>query len=272
MTLQDGDATFAGVTMGARSAHGITWEELVGLTDLPRSNIDNPPPQRLHDPAVPGWADIGWRQITAANLQVAGDPKIRDLRSAMMDRLSIRPFVFADVSIAVGDLMVAVVADRLEYGRGPIQHSVREWVPSAQWLAADPTIYSSTATSTAIDTAGDPFVAVTVTNAGTFATPSGRQWTASLTATGGSVGSPYIAIPATGQVVTWQGLTMTTGQVLVVDVNRSSWVGALGLDGLVRSGSSEFPDWPILQPGANTVRVGCASGRLVGSLSSRSSW
>lgn len=268
--LREGDALFGSVEMGASSDLGINWDDLVGLTDMPRVGTDNPPPERLCDPAVPQWADIGWRQITAQNVLVHGDDKVRALRAAMQDRYTLRPLRFADASIADGDLMVMVVADRCEYARGVLSHSQREYRPSLQWLAADPTIYSADPTPHDFDTTTVLHADISVTNDGTFASPSGRAWTIEMTAVG-TTKNPFVQIVANGQIVTWQNVTLTDGQALVVDEFRSSWIGALGLDGTTRSaGGSEFADWPIFAPGESTFRVGCSSGRLTGTLSTRS--
>jgi len=272
--LPDGDASFGGVQMGATSSTKILWDRLTGLVDLPRPAADNPRPQRIHDPAVPGWADIGWRQIIAENVQVLDDSALMSLRAAMADRLTLREFKFHDSLLTDDeDLMVAVVADQMPFGRTAAEFANRNYQPSVQWLAADPTIYSATAGDLAFGGGGSPVTTVdlTVTNNGTMESPSGRAWTLRLTAHGTTT-SPSIRNVESGQVVTWAGLSMTSGQVLEVDVNRSSWIGSLGVDGYVTSGGSDFPNWPTLPPGESTIRIACATGALSGNFHPRSTW
>ncbi len=272
--LPDGDARFGGVQMGASSSTGILWDRLSGLVDLPRPSADNPRPQRIHDPAVPGWSDIGWRQIIAENVQVMNDSALMSLRAAMADRLTLRAFTFHDSLLTdAEDLMVMVVADQMPFGRTAAEFVNRNYQPSIQWLAADPTIYSAVAGNQSFGGGGDPVTTVdlTVTNNGTMQSPSGRAWTLRITAHG-TVTNPSIRRTGTGQVVTWAGLTMTSGQVLEVDENRCSWIGALGVDGYVTSGGSDFPNWPTLPPGESTIRIACASGALSGNFHPRSTW
>lgn len=269
MPLAEGDALWNGLTMGATSALKINWGRLAGLTDQPR-NDDTP--ARLHDAAVPRWARIGWRQITATDVVVDGDQKLRELRAAMADRETIRPFRFKDAALSDDELAVYALADRCEYDKGAIEHSQRDYRPSLQWQAADSTIYSADPTVVAFGgVSGLGVDEKTVTNAGTFATPSGRAWTLTITAKS-AVTSPFIRIQAHGESVTWRGLNMTTNQVLRVDENRSSWIGSLGLDGFVRSDLSDFPNWPVMQPGNQTFKVGAVSGLVTAELTYRSAW
>lgn len=268
--VADGDATWASLTMGRTTSTKIYWDQLEGLTDGGRTDT---PPDSLHDPAVPAWAreSIGWRQIAAVNAVVVGDTKLRALRAAMSDRLSIGEFVFHDEALSSSDLMVAAVAARCDYGKGAVEHAERVYRPSLQWQCADPTIYSAVAEDLSFGADPVAYADLTVTNAGTFASPSGRAWTLRILAHG-TVVSPYIRISAHGESVTWRGLTMTGGQELEVDVNRSSWIGSEGQDGYVRSDESDFPNWPILRPGVQTFRVGCVSGAISGNLHPRSTW
>jgi hypothetical protein len=269
MTLADGDATFDTVTMGASSEHGINWDRLAGLTDLPR--LDSDPPDRIHDPAVPAWAQIGWRQVTASNMSVKDPTKLLALRTAMTDRVTIRELVFHDSMLSDDDLMLACVADRCEYDKGAVEHSQGEYEPSLQWLAGDPTIFSDAVGDLSFGGSPVAYADLTVTNEGTFASPSGRAWTLRIQAHGPVV-SPYIRISAHNESITWRGLAMTSGQVLTVDEFRSSWIGSEGQDGYVRSDDSDFPNWPILRPGVQTFRVGCVSGLISGNLHPRSTW
>lgn len=273
MTLANGDATWRGYTMGASLDLAALWsptDGLLGLGGPPRSPKDNPPPDRLHDPCVPGWATIGWRQITANNMAVQGADEMDALAATMVDHDTIDEFVFHDERRSSADLAIAAVADRCEYPLDALTHSQAEYRPSLQWLAADPTILSATATTQTIGTGtpvghGD----LTVTNAGNFASPSGRQWTLTITARGGPATGPYVRIGAHGEEVSWPALTLTDGQTLTIDAQRRSWVGALRVDGLI---ADDFPDWPILQPGAQTMRIGVDTGTIEAELQSRSTW
>lgn len=274
--VAEGNVSFGGVEMGATNATGIWWDTLTGLTDLPRLIGESQPPARLHDPAVPAWADIGWRQITAEGIHVDDDTKMLNVRGAMSDRRNLKALTFRDSLFSDDDLMVWAMADRCEFPRNAVSHNQRAYVPSLQWLAADPSIFSAAETDLSFGGGGSPvaYVDLAPTNEGTFATPSGRAWRLRITAHG-NVERPYIRRgPTVGnweQSITWH-LNMTGGQVLELDVNRSSWIGALGVDGLVMSDDDDFPNWPILEHGANAFRVGCVSGTISGNLFYRSSW
>lgn len=281
MALGDGDASWRGIEMGASNAHGIYWSTLAGLTDVPRLGADAAPPARLRDTAVPGWADVGWRDINALNLtvvdraddgsgSVTADEQIAELVAAMYDRHTIDPLYFVDLALHDDELCVFAVADRCEYLRDAASHVNRAYAPSLRWLAADPTIYSADPTVVTESTPASEHE-ITVTNPGRWASPSGRAWTLTVTASG-AVSSPYVENETTGQRVTWQGLNMTNGQVLVLDEFRSSRIGALGLDGFPRSGTSVAPDWPIIQPGANSFVVGAGSGNVTCVLTYRGTW
>ena len=271
MTLPNGDATWRGYTMGASATRKALWsptEGLVGLGGPPRSPKDNPPPERLCDPCVPGWAVLGWRQITANSMAVLGADEMDDLAATMVDHETIDEFVFHDARRSASDLVVFAVADRCEYPLDALTHTQAEYRPSLQWLAADPTIYSATATTQTFGGTPVAYADLTVANAGNLASPSGRQWTLSITAHG-TVTGPYVRITAHDEAVSWPALTLTDGQTLTVDAQRRSWVGALRVDGLI---GDDFPNWPILRPGSQTVRVGATTGTVSGSFVSRSSW
>lgn len=298
MVLADGDAVFGrpmsaptvdsaqDVFMGASSSLAITWDRLSGLTDLPRLGSESSPPDRLVDPGVPLWADLGWRQIAATNLQVEGDDAIRALRRVMSDRFTVRPLVFADSAIAPGvDLMVAVVADRCEYDRQAMTHQLREYRPALQWVGLDPTIYTAAQEETTWSTAVTSKTAY-VHNVGESRVLCGRGFQFRMTAVGGPVVSPRVRVThadGTVEQITWQGLSFTAGQVLTLGDDRVSRVGSRDVSGYVRSLNEDgtpthaprFPEW---HPGEadddtqNVVQVSAQSGQFTGFVRSRSGW
>lgn len=297
MPLPDGDAVFgrsmttpwvsvAGeVPMGASSSLPITWDRLKGLTDLPRLFADSPAPARLVDPGVPLWADLGWRQIVAENLQVQGDAALAALRSVMLDRSTVRPLVFADHALVEGvDLMVAVVADRLEYDRWAQTHTDREYRPALQWLALDPTIYTAAWSDTAWESAGTTRT-TSVVNIGRDVVRTGRGMSLRIEAVT-TVTSPRIRVVHPGgevEQITWQGLVIHPGQALTVGADRTPRIGSRVVSASMRSpnGSgpaSRAPRWPEWHPGPpddltrNVVTVSAASGTWTGRLRTRSGW
>lgn len=270
--LRDGDACWRGVYMGASNDLAIHWDTLTGLSDAPVLGSSSAPPARLRDTAMPGWADVGWRTIAAQNLQITTDDAIAGLVESMRDMHTVYAFEFADHSISDLTLMVAAVADRCAYPRNAVSHSEREYRAQLQWLAADCTIFSADTRTPASDIvgAGDEHEFV-FTNDGNWASPSGRAWTLQVTADT-AASNVYIRSETTGQIVTWQGLTVPEGAVLVLDEYRNSRIGALGLNGFPHTGSVPAPDWPISQPGSNTWVIGCETGEIVPVLTVRSTW
>jgi hypothetical protein len=292
MTLADGDIRWRTIEMGASSVLGARWDTLSGLGGVPRHGADNPPPARLRDQAVPGWATIGYRTITALGLKVGrgkithadaeestADEVLAALRSAMADQDTVDHLIFRDLVRSTDDLMVAAVADVLDDTRDKFTYTNRAYTPTVQWLAADPTVYSAQATTPA-PTEGGPDSTQTIhfTNAGDWATPSGRAWTLAITAVGGTVLAPYIENTTTGQRITWPhhgpggSFELHAGQTLTVDTYRRSKVGTVAVDNIPRTGVTLFCDWPILQPGANEIVVGCWSGTVSASFTARSTW
>lgn len=131
-----------------------------------------------------------------------------------------------------------------------------------EFLAADPGVYSSTLHSYDSDAlelpAGTGF-AVPMTNAGTVASRQGRAYRFTITAVTDCV-TPGMVVGDT-ESVRWTGLRLTAGQTFRLEHDRSSWVGTQRVDGYARSaGGTPFLSYPVLDPGANVVDVGCASG------------
>lgn len=272
MALIDGDARWRGCEMGAGNDKAIQWDALSGLVDLPRLGSDSPPPSRLRDTAMPGWADVGWRDVQAINAHANGDAAIAELSELMLDRHTVYPLAFRRDMLAEGvELCVYAVADRCEFGEDAQVYANRNYRPSLRWLAADPTIFTSTAT-TITRASGAAEHSLLFDNEGRWASPSGRAWTLTITASGGTATSPYVELADTGQRVTWQGLALTSGQTLSLDEYRASRIGALRVDGYVRTGTQVAPDWPIHEPGNNTFLVGAASGNVTCTLTCRSTW
>lgn len=270
MTLPDGNAQWRELQMGATNDTGIWWDTLTGLTDVPRLGADSPPPDRLRDTAVPGWADVGWRQIAAQGLHIEDDTRLSNLTAAMLDRHTVDWLVFHDDAVSDVDLAVAAVADRCEYPKNAAAHTNRAYTVALQWLAADPTIYSYVATVLTEDT---PATTQTFEfeNVGRWASPSGRAWTLEITAET-TLQNPYVRSETTGQVVTWQGVTLTAGQTLVLDEFRASRVGSLRKDGYATTGVTKGADYPILQVGDNEFTIGGSSGTCTGVLTARSTF
>lgn len=136
------------------------------------------------------------------------------------------------------------------------------------WIASDPTIYSADATVFEADHADTDFTFV-FTNLGNGSTLNGRAWTAWIEADT-SVHSPYVDLG--DQRVTWAGLTLAPGQRLIIDRHRHSRIGSLGVDGYRTSHGTPNPDWPVLEPGANSFAFGANSGDFTAELTARSTW
>jgi hypothetical protein len=271
MALIDGDASWRDLEMGASSAHGVQWDTLTGLIDLPRIGPENTAPTRLRDTSVPGWADIGWRSIEAVNARASSDEAMVDIVAAMADRQTVAPFYFRrDALLPDEDLCVYAVADRCEFGEDASVYANRAYAPSLRWLAADPTIYAGTAEVLESDAPASSHE-FEFENVGRMSSPSGRAWTLTITASG-TVSSPSVTLAETSQTVTWQGLNLTSGQTLVLSSSRTSRIGSLRVDGFCRSGTSIAPDWPIHQPGVNTFTVAATSGSFTCELTCRSTW
>lgn len=266
----DGDATWRGFEMGASDSNGVWWDTFTGLVDVPRLGADSPPPARLRDVCVPGWADIGWRDLQAINAQASGDEAMYELSALMLDRETIYPFTFRrDVLAADTELCIYAVADRCEFGEDAVAYANRHYRPSLRWLAADPTIYSATATTITKSTPAAQHSCL-FHNDGRWGSPSGRAWTLTITASGGTASSPYVELD--GVRVTWQGLNLTNGQTLTLASDRTSSIGALRVDAYARTGSQIAPNWPIHEPGDNTFLIGAGTGTVTCVLTCRSTW
>ncbi len=154
----------------------------------------------------------------------------------------------------------------IEAGTIPLNN----WRADLSWLAVDSLWYSDVATVVP----GGPAAAsqaLAYTNPGTKVTRSGRAWTLTITAATNVV-APYVQI-GSGPRVTWAGYTLTAGATIVVDKDRHTRRGSLGLDGRLRTGHAADPDWPVFRPGvASTMTVGCQSGTLTAVLTARGTY
>lgn len=171
-----------------------------------------------------------------------------------------------------GRLMYVVPVD-IDHSKDPSWPGPEKTAPcDIIFQVGDPGVYSPE-TDIPFGGGGSPvaFADLEFENLGRRTTRHWRAWRLRITAHG-TVTNPYVRIAATGQIVTWAGLTMTGGQVLEVGAFRASRIGSLRVDSYRRSGASEFPNWPVLQPGENTVRVGCATGLVSGNLFARSTY
>lgn len=245
----------------------------VGITGL-----GTPPRNTVLTPSAQGG------DVPGPSLSRAATIRIDQMRST--DRATVLGFLATMAELAPDDERPLVLHNLL-WGTDPVQVWARpetcdpaldalslgigDWrLRGTTWTAADPTVYSAAATTV---NASTPATTQTLnfTNAGTKASRNGRAWTASITAAGGSVTGPYIALG--DQRVTWVGLTLTDGQTLTIDADRHSWVGSTPVDGYRYSGDSPDPDWPIHEPGANAFTVGRASGaNLTATLDAYSTW
>ncbi len=147
---------------------------------------------------------------------------------------------------------------------------VGEWRANGTvWTAADPTVYA--ADPDVIDATPASTQTLTFTNDGTRSTQNGRAWTATITAVGSPVVSPYVELD--GHRVTWAGLTIPTGDTLTIGADRHTYLEGVGVDGYRWSGGSPDPDWPITEPGDNVFTFGRASGGTIDAeLTARSTW
>lgn len=143
-----------------------------------------------------------------------------------------------------------------------------------EFLAADPTVYSSTLhefDSAELGMPASNWFSVAMTNAGTVGSRSGRAYRFTITAVT-SCTSPRIVASAS-ELVQWTGLRLQPGQSFRLEHDRSSWVGTLRVDGYARGpGGTPFVEFPVLDPGANLVDVGCASGTCQVQVEWRDTW
>ncbi len=154
--------------------------------------------------------------------------------------------------------------------------SIGMWRIEASWVAADPTIYSEDESDLSWGGSGSPvaYTDLTVVNEGL--STAERSWTLRVAAGAGGCTDPYIQIQGDadreGESVRFTGLTMTSGQVLRVDLRHYATVGTLSVDGKARTRGQRFVTWPRLQPGTQTVRVGAITGLISGNFHHRSTW
>lgn len=147
--------------------------------------------------------------------------------------------------------------------------AAKDWrAEGVSWIASDPTVFS--AEETVLDGgSAAPSQLLTFTNRGNAGTLSGRAWTGEVTAVT-AVHSPFVDLG--DQRVTWEGLNLAPGQVLVIDRHRHTRIGSLGVDGYRVSNSTPNPDWPVFEPGVSAMTVGAASGTLTAQVRARSTW
>lgn len=147
------------------------------------------------------------------------------------------------------------------------------WVLRLRFLAEDPTVWS--ADPTVVNRTASGGHSFTATNSGTRTVQASAlrgAWSLVLTASGGSVTSPWVQIA--GRRVTWQGLTVPSGESLTVTRDRQSTLSPTGapVNGYARTPGEAAPHWPVLAPGSSTVTMGCASGSFTVAWSHWSSW
>lgn len=147
------------------------------------------------------------------------------------------------------------------------QHGVGgDWrVGGTTFQADDPVVYGAAEEETSSAAGSHAFSA---TNTGSFVTRSGRAWQLTLTASG-AVANPWIEIA--GRRVTFP-VTLTSGQVLTVDIDRQTWIGSMLISGLPTTPGQDAPDWPVLEVGENAVTLGASSGSFAVSFVYRPTW
>lgn len=147
------------------------------------------------------------------------------------------------------------------------------------FVAADPVLYDATPTTYAKGSAGASWE-FEAANAGTEVPDALRAWSFTITAAS-TLTNPRIRVDhvdGSFEQVTFQGLTMTTGQVLTVS-ELIARVGSQRVSGYIRSltqrgtAGRTFRAWRLLgstgSDGRNDVTVSAESGTFTGSCSVR---
>lgn len=156
-----------------------------------------------------------------------------------------------------------------------------------QWIGSDPVVYSADETDGSFggDTpvASDEFVAY---NAGTLTPWARRAFRVRITAHGTTT-NPFVRVDhadGTFELIVWQGLTMTSGQVLTFSADQTARVGSRVVQAYMRAtteagGPTKAPRLWLLHPGAaedytpaNTITVGCATGAISGFVKTRDTY
>jgi hypothetical protein len=250
---------------------------IAGLGTAPRNTVLTPSP---NGGDVPGPSLSRAGVIRIEEMRTTERDWLLRFRGAMTELapdderpLTLHGLLFGDDDGAGGTLPAQVWArpESCDPDLSALGLGVGEWrLRGTSWTVADPTIYSAEPTVLESATSATS-QALTFTNQGTRSTLNGRAWTASITAVGSTVRSPWIELD--GHRVTWVGLNLTVGQTLTIGADRHTYIGALPVDGYRWSGDSPDPDWPITVPGDNEFTFGRASGgSLDVELSARSTW
>lgn len=223
--------------------------------------------------ATPGsqWGDPVTIQ---ARLCTRETDQVMRLRQAMKPRpnpldelpLSFRGLGFPDTH------RLWVRPDVMDYRVGRLATQGDLWIVDAAWTSSDGVIYHDEEVTYPFGGGGSPVseADLEVPNAGLDYSRTGRALQIQITPHGPVV-NPVIRIDhpdGSYERIFWL-TTLQPGQQLTVDEHRVSRIGGMIAAGFVRSTgpggvTTNAPRWPILHPGANTVKIRAASGLMSG--------
>jgi len=280
MTITVHSFRFAGLKFGSlEEGDDFTVLGQAGITGLGQA----PRRTQLNDSSGPGQvrgASSSLAREITAKIRTNDRAKMLALVAAMdarPDPYDLDPWTFNGFLWDTGaDQRIYVAPERCEPTVDTQAVGLGDYRADVMWIAPDPTVFSDVLHEEAYGGTGDggplSYKDVEFTNAGLSRSLSPQAWTWRLTAHG-TVTDPYLTNQDdTDQSIRFTGLTMTSGQVLEVDVDRTCLIGTRHVEGLIRSRGQKFPYWPIQAPGENTWRVGAISGNVSGLLRHRDTW
>jgi hypothetical protein len=256
---------------------------LEGTSDQTVSGLDLPPFEttltRGQRNGAIGGAQWAREATVQARLLALSSVRLLQLRQAMKPRprpTDEQPLKFEGFGFpSTHRMWVRPTLCQYRLGAGNIAAEV--FVVDCAWTSTDGLVYSDTQTTHSFSGTSAAFK---VNNLGMEVGTAGRAIEVRITATGGPVVSPWVRFDHPGgtwERVTFDGLTIGTGQTLTIAGDRIPRVGTQIVSGRMRSqtqagGPTRAPRWWRLTPGESDVTVGRSSGTMTGSVRIRSVW